>query len=344
MRSGFSPPKMGHYVKVAVVGLGKMGILHSAILQSHPQAELCAIVESQPLIRRFSRKLLPKVRFFDNVDLMMRKETPDAVFVTTPTATHARLGEIVLEGGANLFLEKPLADKGGSSRRLVALARGSSLVTMVGYSKRFVPTFRHARKTLQEGVIGRPLSFTGRALVSQVFSRRTGWRHKKGGGGGVLAVIGSHLVDLIRWFLGEIATSKGRAISIFSEEVEDEFEANLTLTNGVTGHIECSWSRPGHRLLDVELRIRGEAGIIEVSQDFVGIDIGGNAKVIYKQELNAGVSIDIGGPEYTLEDQHFLDAIRTGRSSPISVLEGYKTQLALDALYESAGSFGSVGS
>lgn len=322
---------------VAVVGFGKMGILHSSILKAMPDVRLVAMVEPQPLVRSLAPSVLKDVPFYKNMGKMLDETRPDAVFVTTPTGSHPELCEQALRAGANVFVEKPLGDSAASCEPLKRLAEASSLTTMVGYSKRFTFTFQHAKRLLEEGVIGEPQSVHASGLVSQVFSKGEGWRYKKGpSGGGILAVIGCHVVDLLRWYFGDIEPGAGVARSLYSEEVEDEFQAAFNLPGGAKGTLDCSWSRPGYRLPEMRVRIKGERGILDVTEDVVLLDSGGAQKKLYKQQLGHGVFLDVGGPEYTLEDAAFVEAVRTKQPSLIPIAEGYRTQLAVDRFYERA--------
>jgi predicted dehydrogenase len=328
---------MAHEVRVAVAGFGKMGMLHAALLNLLPEVKLCAVAEPHPVVRRFARRMLPHAHFYADVGSVLEREAPDAVFVTAPTGLHAPVSEAVLQAGRGLFVEKPLAADSASCREIVRLAEKRSVTTMVGYSKRFVPTYQLARRRLQEGAIGQLTCFEGSVLVSQIFSRAEGWRYRRAGsGGGVLAVLGCHLVDMVRWCLGEIDDSDGRATSIYSAEVEDEFTAEVKLSSGMLGRLECSWSRPGHRIPDLKLRVRGERGSLEVTDDYVRMTLDGQAETLYKQQLLAPVPIDVGGPEYTVEDQSFIASLRLRQGTEISVMEGYRTQVAVDRLYESS--------
>lgn len=322
---------------VAVVGFGKMGILHSSILRAMPEVRLAAMVEPQPLIRTLAPSVLKDVPFYKDVGKMLDEEQPDAVFVTTPTGTHPDLCQQVLQASASVFVEKPLGDSAANCEALVRLAATSPATTMVGYSKRFTFTFEHAKRLLDEGVIGEPRHVHASGLVSQVFSKGEGWRYKKGpSGGGILAVIGCHVVDLLRWYFGDVTPGHGVARSIYSEEVEDEFQADFTLPGGAKGSLDCSWSRPGYRLPEMRIRIEGDRGSINVTEDVVLVESDKRPQKIYKQQLGRGVFLDVGGPEYTLEDLAFIGAVKQKRPSPVPIAEGYLTQLAVDRFYERA--------
>ncbi len=326
------------HLKVAVAGFGKMGMLHSAILRHLPDVELCAVVEPQFALRYFAPRLIGGPRFYRDFQRMLDKEHPDAVYVTTPTGSHPALCEAALESGAALFVEKPLAATCEHAARTNDLATKLGVTTMVGYVKRFTHTYRHARELIANARIGTLESFTSSVYVEQVLSRGRGWRFRGGGGGGALTVLGCHLVDTLLWLFGDLDVISARAVKIYSDEVDDEFSARVRSSSGVEGTLEVSWSRRGFRLPETKISIEGSEGSMEITDDFVRTTRrDGSNDLIYKQQLIYGVPVDIGGPEFTVESQAFIDAVRSSAQTECSVQEGYRTQLAIDALY-SAGS------
>src|SRR5438034_10112621 len=110
-----------------------MGMLHSAIVRSLPNVELCAIVEPQLPLRFFMPTLVPGARLYRDFERMLAREAPDAVYVTTPTGSHPHLCEAALGAGAALFVEKPLAATAEAARRTNELAAERNATTMVGY-------------------------------------------------------------------------------------------------------------------------------------------------------------------------------------------------------------------
>jgi predicted dehydrogenase len=314
-----------------------MGMLHSAIIRALPNAEVCAIVEPQLPLRFFAPRLVPGARLYRALDRMLVRESPDAVYVTTPTGSHPGLCEAVLASGSALFVEKPLAASAALARRTQELAEKQRATTMVGYVKRFTATYREARSMLAAGAIGAPRTFAASVLVDQVRSRGRGWRFRGGGGGGALSVLGCHLVDTVRWFFGDIEWSSGNAVRIYSDEVEDEFTAGVRTVSGAEGRIEVSWSRPGYRIPETRIAVEGEEGSLVVTDDYVRLEAHGRSvDTRYKQDLIGGVAIDVGGPEFTVESGAFVDAVRASTATECTVAEGYRTQLAIDALYGSA--------
>ena len=94
---------------VAVVGLGKMGLLHSCILSVLPNVRLCAVCDKSGLIRRVGKRVFKHARLLDDIDKLADLKV-DAVHVTTPIPSHFFIAKVLHSKGIarNLFVEKTL--------------------------------------------------------------------------------------------------------------------------------------------------------------------------------------------------------------------------------------------
>lgn len=305
-------------LRVGVVGFGKMGLLHSGIVNALDGCELVAVCESDSLLRRIGVKFLKDVHFYGDIKVMLRKEDLGAIFVTTPIATHLPIIEAVVKAASvdGIFVEKPLASNYHDALAAADLARGSRIATAVGYQKRYSREFAKAKSLLDSNAIGRVRSFTAYSFVAGVFGPGKGWRFDPTQGGALLD-LGPHLIDLITWYFGQISVESARMKSTHSRTVEDEVHAVLRCS-GVEGKIQICWSKPGYRLMEIGLEIKGEDGSINVSDDEVSLEIlhstPGFEQGSYrytKPELYEGVDFLIGDPEYCVEDSRFLGSLHS---------------------------------
>jgi len=142
-------------LRVAVIGLGKMGLLHASILNTLPNVELNALCDKGALIRKFCKKVLDKVRVVDDVEKLSDLNL-DVAYVTTPIPSHFIVMETLYSRriARNVFVEKTLASSFDEAKKLCELAQSFGGLNMVGYMKRFAVTFRKAKDLLNQDVLG----------------------------------------------------------------------------------------------------------------------------------------------------------------------------------------------
>lgn len=311
-------------LQIGVVGLGKMGILHAGIVNALEGSELVSVCETDPLLRRVGTKLLKTIRFYGDTGEMLRRESLDAIFVTTPIVTHLPIIETTERAGTvrGIFVEKPLAANYREALVAANLVRDSRIATAVGYQKRYSPTFTKAKSLLDAKAIGQLKSFSAYSFVAGVFAQGKGWRFDPAQGGALLD-LGPHLIDLILWYFGEGSIEKAKMESLHSRTVEDKVHATLRCSN-VEGEIQICWSQPGYRLMEIGFEIRGEDGVISVSDDRVSLEVFRSTRGFErgryqysKPSLYEGVDFLIGDPEYCIEDKLFLNSLDGKDAFPV---------------------------
>ena len=326
-------------IEVGIVGLGKMGIAHMAILNALEGARVSAVAEKQALVRHSVGSVMRRVRLYEDYERMLDGERLDAVWITAPTALHVKVAMECAGRGIPFFVEKPLGLTGRESAPLVAAARAGDTASMVGYCKHFVDTFMRAREIISGGSLGRPIYFSSFVYVSQLFSEGSGWRYKKeSSGGGVLNILATHLVDLLFWLFGEVEYVTSGMKSHYSKEVEDFAHSYLVFRSGLEGYVDASWSIRNYRLPEIYIEVQCENGMLAVTEDYLKyqVDSEGTMRTLYKQDLFRGVEVYVGGAEYTREDRHFVDCLRSAREPEIDAEYGFKVQCVTDCMYDSA--------
>src|SRR5687767_5645105 len=93
-------------IRIAVVGLGKMGLSHLAIVKAHPRVELAAVCDASSYVLGVLKKYTG-VRTYSDYDAMLREVDLDAVLIATPSRTHASMVRAALDRGLHVFCEKP---------------------------------------------------------------------------------------------------------------------------------------------------------------------------------------------------------------------------------------------
>ncbi len=333
-------------INVGVIGMGKMGILHTGILSALDGVKIIAVAEKDDTLRNYLGKILSHIRIYDDYVDMLDKESIDLVYITTPVSLHASMINDCVRHSNNFFVEKPLARSMKECVDICTKLRNNNVIHAVGYSKRFVDTFVKAKDIITNNVLGELMYVKGTMYLTQIFAAGKGWRLKSESGGGVLLELASHLVDMLLWYFGNIR----EVVSItknYYGEVEDFAHAILKFDNGLIGYLDTSWSVRNYRLPEINIEVHGSNGTMIVNDDYIRItldnaynnnifNIKDGTSVIYKQDLFKGVPIDIGGVEYTREDLHVIQCVRDKKQSMINVFEASKTQAVIDAIYNSA--------
>lgn len=310
-------------IKVAIIGLGKMGMSHCSILGAHPDVHMAAMCDTDGLLQSAFKKLT-KIACYTDYKAMIDEVKPDAVYVVTPTKLHYEMVMYALEHNCHVFCEKPFSLTIQQGENMVALAKAKGLVNQVGYVNRFIGTFNEMRRLLAAGIIGKPFHFMGENYGPVVLKSKGGtWRSEKSTGGGCLMDYAAHILDLINYVTNDhISNCRGTFMpSVFSNEVEDAVYSTLELSNGLCGQLAVNWSDPTHRKATTSLKIEGDKGKLEADTTTLKIYLneanpaenlekGWNVK--YLTELTPQVFFNLRGEEFSLEDAHFIDCIKSG--------------------------------
>ena len=149
-------------IKLAVIGLGKMGLSHLSIAGAHPSIELVAAVDTATMVTDFLQKF-SDIPCFNDTKKMLEQVTPDAVIIAVPTKYHAPLIQEFLEKNIHVFAEKPFTLNAADANRLTELAASKKLVNQVGYHNQFLGTFKELKKLLQIGAsyVSRSMRYYG---------------------------------------------------------------------------------------------------------------------------------------------------------------------------------------
>ena len=326
---------------VAVIGFGKMGILHAGILNAIPDCHVRAICEREGLLVRAAKAFLPKTVavYKDHLEMLAREQV-DAVFVTTPIHTHVPLITDIARNNKDLsiFVEKPLAATYEQAQTACDAVRDLNGVSMVGYQKRFSPIFLQAGEFIKEGVLGELLFFRAYSFSSDVLSKGSSWRFRKGMGG-VLLDLAPHLLDILLWFFGEPSDVESVRRRIYSDDVDDYVHVVISFKSGLKGSIDTCWSVRNYRLPEISIEVYGEKGRMTVSDDFVELALDSAAegsRAIYRQSFNTSVSFLLADPEFTIQDKAFLVAVRKRMRPQMDFPEAAKVNAIIDRINQNA--------
>lgn len=335
-------PRPQRPVRVAVVGLGKLGVAHTAVLSMVPNTELVGVTDLAPALGKSLRGMGYLAPFYPSVTELLAQAKPDAVWICTPPHAHEPVARQVVEAGAAAFVEKPLAHSVESAEALAALAARPNAKVACGYTLAFWPSFAAAQHAITSGAIGEVKSAKSSMFLSQVFGPQKGWIVDPAkSGGGVVANISSHLLFVLRWCLGQPVAVKGEWKKLYGA-VEDEVKATFRLENGAEVTFESSWSVKGYNMSATTLEVTGSNGTITVTNESVELNLtaaaagwpAGVTKLLHP-ELPQPSRFDLNGEAYTLEDAAFAAWVAGGTEPPGTAALGLDVQRMMGALYAS---------
>jgi len=189
-------------IRIAVVGLGKMGLSHHSIINAHPDVTLAAVCDATGYVLDVLNKYTG-VRTFTDFDEMLREAELDAVIIATPSSMHGAMVRAALDKGLHVFCEKPFSLDTKESDELAALAFEKGAVNQVGYHYRFVGAFQEVKRLLELGAIGEVSHVLAEAYGPVVMrTKGSTWRTQRTAGGGCLYDYAAHPLNLLNWYLG----------------------------------------------------------------------------------------------------------------------------------------------
>lgn len=328
-------------INAGIIGLGKMGLSHCAILNAHPEVNLVGVCDTS----KFNRFLLGKysqLECFDDHNKMLKEKQLDCLFIATPTRFHADMATQGLELGLHLFVEKPFCLDPADSVRLTKLATDKGLVTQVGYHNRFVGSFCEAKRLLDENIIGEVHHYLAEAYGPVVLKEKGGtWRSSSTEGGGCLYDYASHVVNLTEFLVGPANKASGSVLqSIFSKGVDDAVYSTLTYKDSKSGQISVNWSDETYRKMTTQVTLFGKKGKLFVDQSEVRIYLQqDNEKYNFEKGWNTRYITDttekvdffLRGEEYSAQVDNFIQAIKEGRTDNINSFSSAATTDAMVA-------------
>jgi predicted dehydrogenase len=326
-------------IRVGIIGLGKMGVSHCAILGAHPDVDLVAVCDTSSLVLEAFKKH-SRFECFSDYKKMIDRMNLEGVVIASPTKFHADMVSYALKKRIHVFCEKPFSLLPHEGTALIQLAESFNLVNQVGYHNRFLGTFNEVKRLLDNRILGEVYHFMGESYGPVVLKEKGGtWRSEKGQGGGCLYDYASHTIDLINFVLGKpLAVSGTQLKKIFSKDVEDAVYSNLTLSDGLTGQLSVNWSDETHRKMTTSITILGKNGKIiadatelkvYLKEDHkkTGFEKGWTTK--YITDLTENVDYYLRGEEYSAQIDHFISCVKT--KSTVST-SSFKSALVTDEL------------
>lgn len=330
-------------LNIALVGCGRISVRHAQLLGSGQiegarLAAVCDIVEEKAL--KLAAKY--KVHCYNNMHAMMLAEKPDIVVVLTESGNHAHHVLDLVQYGAHIVVEKPMALKLADADAMIEACDAADIKLFVIKQNRFNVPVRKLRDAVEKKRFGKLVMGTVRVrwCRPQTYYDQDPWRGTWELDGGVLTNQASHHVDLLEWMMGSVdsvfAMSRTALVDI---EAEDTAVVVLRFNNGALGIIEATTAtRP--KDLEGSISIMGEKGTVEIGGFAVNQmkvwnfaePEAGDDQVLSTYSVNPPNVYGFGHKEYY---DHVVRSVREGGANLVDGLQGRRSLELISAIYES---------
>jgi predicted dehydrogenase len=198
----------------------------------------------------------------------------DAVTIAAPPAAHAALAIEACTAGRHVICEKPFALDANEAAAMLEAAEGAGVTALVGHEFRWATDRAVAARAIHDGLIGEPRMATlvqYVPLVADPDARVPEWWFDAARGGGWLGASGSHIVDQVRTWFGEVATVSATLPTVARRDgAEDAFAVRMTMHSGVEVVLQqtaASWTA---NVVGVSV-VAGTDGTLEIGADGVAV-------------------------------------------------------------------------
>lgn len=273
--------KMG----IAMVGYGGIGRVHVMAYRTIPfhyglpanAIKITGVATAHPATAaEAAREIGCGVWTADYRELLARDDV-DVVDCCVPNYKHEEIVVAAAQAGKHVYCEKPLARDVAEGRHMVASAREAGIRTQMTFNFRFLPAIMRAKQLVEEGFLGRVFSFRGRYYRSSYINpdKPLSWRlRRETSGGGALFDLGSHVLDLIYYLLGEFGSVQATLDTLIKERpiaagvsekalvnVDDIALMQARMADGALGTVEISRLGTG-ATNDLQIEIFGDKGAL----------------------------------------------------------------------------------
>ena len=319
-------------------------------LQGFQHGEIVALAaRNQERLDELGKQYGIKHLFTDWQEMISSGEI-DAVIVATPDQHHHEITMAAMAAGLHVMCEKPLAMNARDAGEMLDAAQNSGLIHNVMFTWRNLPMHRKVKELLEAGTVGEVYHFDLRFMMGWARGLEYTWRLDGEEGTGSLGDLGTHDVDLTRWFLGDVESVYAEAE--FSEKrfhkdgrpvvpTNDSSMMLLELKNGAKGVITTSMVfEQGDREMEQRVLIYGSEGSIEATMIMAGANAGMKVWVAHKgdftEEFDLGTEMWAQLGTETIGVREFVENVALKRQQGPDFRDGYAAQIVIDAALESA--------
>ena len=322
---------------VAVFGAGRIGRIHASNLAALPGVQLDAICDpSSEAASDLAQSLGAKV---STIEAVLADKQIDAIAICSPTTTHSDLITRAAAAGKHIFCEKPVDLSVPRAQACAEAVQAAGVACMIGFQRRFDPTFNEASRRLHAGDIGN-------AEMLIITSRDPGAPPAEyiKGSGGIFRDMLIHDLDVFRWILcadGDEAVWLSAAGSVLTDPaiagLGDYDSTAVTIRTRKGRLCQINTSRRAAYGYDQRFEVLGSKGLLQCGNQTPTGVVQSDAHGVHSDKPEA-FFLQRYAAAYRLEIEHFFETLQSGGTFRTTVADGVAAQKLADAATQSCQS------
>jgi predicted dehydrogenase len=341
-------------MRIGIIGASFAKAAYLPALRHIPDVEVIALASARLESAQSAATQFAVPHVYDDWRAMLARHRFDLVCIATPTNSHAPMALAALDSGAHVLAEKPTAMNAEEASTMLERAESLRRIHMINHELRFNAKRRHVHHLVHSGVLGEirhvMINNIGNSWGDPASRPEGDWWSSAEMGGGRLGANGSHQVDLLRWWFGEITAVCGQVKTIVPDRIDrttgapwvataDDF-VSFTAEFGKGGLASVLLSTIARHGIGNEVQIFGSKGTVTLSNDTEKLFFGLAGEPLAEVEVSnpyagmEGLQPGIWNQSVVGALQELCSAIRENRPlrEGATFLDGLRNQRVLDAI------------
>lgn len=245
--------------RLGMIGFGGMaGHHYTQLTKGNTRVRIKGVYDINPA--RMNAAIEKGLHPYSSREELLSDPEIDIVLVATTNETHAEICKDALRHGKHVLCEKPATMSSEELLEVMAVAKEYGKVFTVDQNRRVNRDYVLMRRQIEAGLIGKPYVIESRVEGSRGMPE--GWRCNKAQGGGMMLDWGVHLIDQILYMSdAKVVNVFCKMYSVHYPEVDDNFRLTMTMSDGLTAHLEVSTN---NFILHPRWYVLGSAGTLQI--------------------------------------------------------------------------------
>lgn len=330
-------------IKFIIVGAGRIGKRHAAMIEENEESQLVALIDTAPEerlgIEHFS------VPFFNSIEALIQSGIDfDIASICSPNGLHAEQSLQLLEHKKHVLCEKPMGLTKSSCEDVIYKSLRMSKHVFCVMQNRYSPPSEWIKSIIEKDILGTLYMVQINCYWNRDdrYYKKEGWKGKNDLDGGTLFTQFSHFIDIMYWLFGDIENINGR-FADFNHKDTTEFEdsgfVSFDFVKGGMGTLNYSTSVPGQNL-ESSLTVIGEKGAVKIGGQYMNEVEVCNIEGYEMPELRpTNPGNDYGGYKGSAANHQFViqnvvDTIKGRNVATTNALEGLKVVDIIERIYK----------